>query len=241
MPKIDLTDPETKQEFEEALAAKLAEETAGLKGNQQKLLDDLKKAQAKLKEMPEGFDPEEWRKLKEAEAKRTEDEAKKAGEWDRLKAEMIQKHQKDVDAITTERDSLRKRYEDHVIRSEVVSAIAKANGVPDILFPKVREAVKFIPGENGAEDAVVVVGKDGNPRIKDAKGTVYGLGDLLDELKNDDVWSRGFNASGASGGGAGGSKGSGGGASRTIKRAEFDGMSDADKAKHIADGGVIAD
>ncbi|MDP2322562.1 MAG: hypothetical protein Q8N51_00850 [Gammaproteobacteria bacterium] len=241
---MDLTTPEAKAAIA-AEAAKIAAEqvtaeTAALKATNDAIKAEKVKLADKLKAVPEDFDAEAWKKFRADETKRAEDDAQKKGEWDKLKGSMEQKLNETTTKLTGERDNAVKRYEEYFVRNEIVSAIAKADGVPEILISKVRESVKLIPGENGGADVVVVVNKDGTPRIKDAKGTPYGLDDLLGELKTDETWSRGFKASGASGGGAGGGGGKGGKA-KVLTRAEFGKLTHEDRKKFTKDGGTLTD
>jgi hypothetical protein len=250
---LDLNDPEVKSALDAAakqLAAELvAGETAGLKKSQQELLKEKKALEARIAGLPQDFDPEEYTRLREEADKQREEREKAAGNWEKLKLELIQKHDAAMKKAAAEREALEaerqaaiKRYQAYFVESAVTSAIAKSDGLPQILMPHVLSNVKFVPGENGAADGVLVVGKDGSPRLKDGKGAVMGLDDLLAEMKADDIFGRGFKASGASGGGAGGSGGANGGAGgKTMKRAAFDALGPAERSAFMRGGGSLVD
>jgi hypothetical protein len=201
-------------------------ETAGLKNAlaaERKAKADFEKA---LKGF-EGIDPEEARRLK-AEAEQVAlDKLKSKGDWEtrekqlqeRLAAD-LKKHQDQYAGEIAKRDEegkrLRQSLERHLIEAEATAAIAAAGGVPELLLPHVKSAVKVIE-ENG-EFVARVMGADGNPRIADVKGTPFKIANLVEELKGNQVFGRAFAASNAGGSGAPNNTAGGGGGSITLSR-----------------------
>jgi hypothetical protein len=250
---LDLNDPEVKKAIDDAVktvvAERVAAETAGLKRSRDAVLAEKKALEDKLKDLPGDLDIDEYTRLKtEAEKQRQERELA-AGNFEKLRAELIAKHEAamkkaadEAQKVAAERDAAAKRYQSYYIESAATAAIAKADGIPELLMPRVLGHLKFVPGENGEADSVQVVGKDGQPRFKDGKGGVIGLDDFVSELKADDVWARGFKASGASGGGANGSGGASGGAGgKKVTRPVFDSYSPAQRAEFVKAGGQVTD
>jgi hypothetical protein len=232
---LDLNDPEVKA----ALEARVAEETGGLKKSRDELLKETKDLKARIKALPEDFDPAEYSKLKTEAETRREQQALEAGEFEKLREQITAKHAKELEKLSGERDSALKRYQDFRVQNEVLAAITTADGIPQILLPHVMAQVQFKPGKDSAEDAVVVVDRNGQPRLTD-KGEPVSLGGLIGELRADEIFSRAFKSSGASGGGAGGSGGASGGAGgKTMKRAAFEGLNAEQKMAFSKSGGTL--
>lgn len=146
-----------------------------------------------------GLTAEEIAELVEEKKKTDEDKAKKAGEWDKLRAQMNAEHEKKLsekDSEITKRTSALEKY---LIESAATSAIAAAKGVPALLLPHVMKHMKVVE-EDGDFKAVVTNAK-GEPRV-DGKGEPLTIDALIAEMKADvDVFGRAFESSGQSGGG----------------------------------------
>lgn len=108
----------------------------------------------------------------------------------REKVGLKEKHAEEVAAITA-------KYQDYRLRTEAVTAIAKAGGFPELLLPHVIGRLRL------DDDRVTVVNEQGQTRVKD-KGAAFTLDDLVAEFRASDTFSVAFRASGASGSGAGG-------------------------------------
>lgn len=158
-----------------------------------------------------GKSPDEIQELLEAAAKAEEEKAAKGGEWDKLKAQMVEKHNKELENERTSKGRLRSTLERHLIDGAAVAAIAEAKGVPQLLLPHVRAHVKVVEDENGDFVARVVDAK-GDPRVN-SKGDFMSISDLVGEMRQNEVFGRAFESSGAGGSGTpanGGSKSSSG-------------------------------
>lgn len=152
-----------------------------------------------------GKTPEEISELLELQRKADEDKMNKAGEWDRLKAQMNDQHTVALTAERAKSEAKDKALAKHLVDAAAVSALAAAKGVPELLLPHIRNAVKVIE-ENG-EYAVRVLDSSGSPRVN-GKGEFLSITDLVSEMRTSDVFSRAFDASGVTGGGAAASAGS---------------------------------
>lgn len=242
---FDINDPETKAAVDKLIADTAAAEAAkaeGLKKNNAELLAEKKRLAAlaeRAKGLPDDFDLEAYTAEREAAAKRAEEDAKKRGEFEQLTAKQKAAHEAETKKLKDEAEQNRKRYEDSVVEAATTRAIAAADGIPEILMPKVLASIKFKPGADGARDGVEVVNPDGSAKMGPTGGPMT-LAELVAELREDDVWARGFKGTGASGGGANGGGGSGG-KEKTIKRADFEKLSPDDRAKVFRDGKKLVD
>lgn len=196
----------------EIVAAKVSEETDGLKRKRDELLAELRTAKGKIKALPEGFDPEKYATLLAAEAEREENEAKAAGDWDKLKGQLVDTHTAAIGEKDTLIASLKGALDRELIDNKLLAEIAKAEGNTDLLMPHVRRQVKLF--EADGKYTVKVIDSEGTPRIHGAQGAEMPVASLLEEMKENDIFAPAFKGSRASGSGANGS-GSGGGAGKT--------------------------
>src|SRR5262245_37744608 len=211
--------------------AELPHEVKGLKSAldaERKAKDDFEKS---LKGF-EGIDPEEARRLK-AEAEKIEsDKLKQKGDWetrekqlkDQLAAELAKRDQHFQSELKTREDriaTLQGALEKSLIEAHATAAIAAAKGVPELLLPHVMRQVKIVE-ENG-NFVVRVLDAQGQPRIANVKGDPFTITNLVDEMKNNSIYGRAFEASGA--GGSGATKTEGGKTGmRTVRRSDQEAM-----------------
>ncbi len=176
------------------------EDVSGVKSALEKERAERKKYEKKVKQWEAlGKSDEEIRELLDAQKSVEEDRAKKAGEWDKLKAQMNADHDKKLgekDSEITKRTSALEKY---LIESAATSAIAAAKGVPALLLPHVMKHMKVVE-EDGDFKAVVTNAK-GEPRV-DGKGEPLTVDALIAEMKADvNVFGRAFESSGSTGSG----------------------------------------
>ncbi len=172
------------------------EDTTALKGalqKERKAREDRDK-QAKVWERI-GKTPDEISELLEAQQQREQTEAERKGEWDKLRAQMNDKHQTELKNKDETIGQMRKRLEAELVDAKAVSAIASADGNPRLLLNVVKGFVKVDDGFN-----VVVVDSKGDPRVN-AKGEPLSISDLITELRSDSDYGQAFKGSGQSGGG----------------------------------------
>jgi len=208
------------------------EDTTGLKSALDKERKAAKEAASQAAAWSKlGKSPEEIQALVDAQAQAEAEKLTKAGEWDKLRAQMNEKHQQELAAVNgkvTAKDQALSKY---LVDAAATSAIASAKGVPELLLPHVRGAVKVI--EDNGEYAVRVVDASGNPRVN-GKGEFLTISDLVIEMKQSEVLGRAFEGSGATGSGASGTQGKGG--AKTISRADFDALSPNERANVLKTG-----
>lgn len=183
------------------------EDPVGLKSALQKEREAAKNANKQAAAWAAlGKTPEEIQQLVEAQAQAERDKLVKGGEWDKLKAQMLEQQAKEREQLESKLKAKDSAIERHLIDGEAKAAIAAAKGVPTLLLPHVKAHVRVV--EEGGEYVVRVVDKQGNPRV-DGKGEFLSIADLVGEMRQDAVFGRAFEASGTTGGGAGGSPGGG--------------------------------
>lgn len=183
-----------------------------------------------------GKTPEEIQALVEAQRKADEDKAMKGGEFEKLKQQIIDQHKGELAKKDERIGSLTKSLERRLIDADATAAIAGAKGIPALLLPHVRASVKVV--EDNGDFKVQVVDSQGNPRVN-GKGEFLSIADLVDEMRQSDVFGRAFEPSGTAGGGAQGG-GSGGGA-KVIKQAAFDALPAKQRAEKMSQGYTVVD
>ena len=178
------------------------EDTTGLKNalnaerkNREDLAKQLK-AWDKTGKKPEEIS-ELIAKLEEDEAKRAE----KAGEWDKLKAQLVESHKKELGKKDEELRKMRTSLEGYLIDSAATAVIAELKGVPQLLLPHIKIAAR-VKDTNGAY-SVEIIDSNGTPRLK-STGEGMTIKELVEEMKQSEIFGRAFEATGTTGSGAGG-------------------------------------
>lgn len=199
------------------------------------LAKELEAAQERMK----GFDPDEYAALKKERDEREIQSATKKGEFEKLKAQLLERQQTELAAKDQLNKAMRSSLESYLVDSEATRAIASAKGVPELLLPHVRAQVRVI--EDGGRFAAKVVDRDGNPRIGDANGEPMTINQLVAEMRQSEIYGRAFEASGASGSGASQSRSAAGGGQKGITRSAFDALSQTAQYAHVKGGGTVTD
>lgn len=217
-PIIDKTtfealDPLFQAEYEEKegqyhLKIEGVEDNSGLKkalGAERRLRGDLEKKVKRWEEL--GKTPEEIDELIAKANLNEEEKLKSAGQWDRLKAQLIDGHAQELkkkDLVIAERDravtAMRSTLEHHLIDAQATAAIADQKGTPDLLLPIVQRQIKVI--EKDGKYDLQVVDKAGEQRFNAKTGDPLTVIELVTELKGHDKYGRAFEGSGQSGGGS---------------------------------------
>lgn len=171
--------------------------------------------------------------------KDAEAEAERKGEWEKLRAQMNEKHgvelnKKDL-AIKEKEDKaekLRSQIERYLVDAKATAAIAAAEGEPELLLPLVKKFIKVAQGEDG-EFSTSIVDDKGGPRVN-GKGDPLTVEELLAEFKASEKLGRAFKASGASGGGSAPGGGSNPKTPAGVPKSWSEAKTPEDKAKFIA-------
>lgn len=194
------------------LDAEGVEDVEGLRGNRDEILKEKKKLEKKLAEFGE-LTPEEAKQLKDFRESEAERKAKEAGEFDKLRTQIVEKHTKELtkkDEAIAKRDKALDRY---IRRAAATQAIMDNEGT-DLLLPHVLDRLKLV--EKDDEYAVVVTTEAGDPMV-DTKGAAVPPKDFVASLKLIDKYKGGFRGTGASGSGAENRSSAGAGAAVVAK------------------------
>jgi hypothetical protein len=146
-----------------------------------------------------GKTPEEIQALLDAQAQAEHKRLSEAGEFDKLKSQMLEQHKSELAKKDSETKALRNRLEQHLVDAAGVAAISAADGSAELLLPHVKAKVKVI--EEGGDYAVRVVDPSGNPRVN-AQGEFLSIADLVSEMRQSDTFAPCFKAPSTTGGGA---------------------------------------
>ncbi|HEX7048648.1 MAG TPA: hypothetical protein VF188_00430 [Longimicrobiales bacterium] len=171
----------------------------GLKRAKNELLDEKKQLQAKLEAFGD-LTPEKVEELRKAAEGKGASADKKVQELEAKLAEVSKAAQLEIQKAKDEAEKARQAYHNSFIEGEIVKALAEVKGSPKLLTDVMKRAVQV--KEQDGKLAVVVLGKDGQPRIKDSQGNPFGLVDLAMELREDPEYGRAFEPSGKTGSGA---------------------------------------
>lgn len=182
-----------------------------------------------------GKSPEEVQALFEAQAQAERDKLQKGGEWDKLRAQMTEQQKAELAKKDERIGTLTKSLERRLVDADAVAAIAAAKGSSALLLPHVRASVKVI--EDNGDFKVQVIDAAGNPRVN-GKGEFLTITDLVSEMRQSEIFGRAFEATGTAGSGAASSSGVTG---NTIKRAAFDALKPAERAKSMQSGVKVID
>lgn len=201
------------------LDAEGVESLPGVAGLRRKR-DELLRTNRQLKDQAttyEGFDLEEYDRLKQAEIDAKNEARNKSGNIDEirtdyegqitgLKSAAAVAEQKANDKIAKEQAAARGYFQ----TAEISQALTKAKGAPELLSHVIKKGTKVELNDAGKFE-LHVVDEAGTRRIKDAAGTFMQLDDLVTEIKKNPTYGRAFEGTGAGGSGASGDGDLGGG------------------------------
>lgn len=182
----------------------------GLKKAKQDLLDEKKTLQTKLTAYGD-VTPEKLQELKDA-AKGSGKEGQRITELEQKLEQQSRQAQLEVQQAKDEAKKATGAAEMYFKRSEIQRAVKAAKGEPALLEHEMMKSLQVKQLENG-EYALVVIGRDGQARIKDSQANPFSIDDLVTELKGNPTFGRAFDGLGKSGSGADPNAGGGSGGS----------------------------
>lgn len=212
------------------------DDIGGLKAKNAEVIQANKALRDKLKAF-EGLDPDEVRAAIQAKAHAEEEQARRAGEFDKLKDKLVKAHESERQTWTGRYERMRARAYDRDVVAAGRAALAPVVVTPesvDLLLPHLKQRVKMVEDEQG-DFAVVVTDERGDPAIKGPKGDPMSIADLVDEMAKDKRFALAFKGMGAKGSGTTTSS-SGNYTIRSLK----DLSSDAAKVAFIQEHGLAA-
>lgn len=150
----------------------------------------------------DGYDPEKIQGLikqqKDLERKQLEEQ----GRYEELIEQMQTERETELNKIKEEKDTelgtMKKTLEKYFIDNAVTESLSKEGGSPKLLGKHIKEQLKVV--EEGGEYKTVVLNSEGEPRTKRG-GALFTVDDLVQEMKNDDEYARGFSAPNVTGSG----------------------------------------
>lgn len=191
--KIDWTNEEQRKQ---AINAEIQQATAGLLNKRDELLGEVKTLKEKLKAF-DGFDIEEFNKLKADLEKQHKDKHVKDGNVE----ELIKRHEAEKQQLIADRDKKvadlekklterEKAFESELVKAAVSTAIGESKGNMTLLLPhvtsKVRAALK------DGQYQIEVVDDKGNARINPKDASPLSIKGFLDELKQNKDYAVAF-------------------------------------------------
>lgn len=219
-----LLDEGKAEEADKALSEYMAGQVEGLKKKNDELLADIRKRKDERDELSKRLDA-----LEADKQKLDEDAATKAGDVEKLKAQLEERYGKQIKALTDEKDALNGKLKKHVVEEGLTSALVKAG-----VAPQYMDAAKALIKTNTEAE---IGDNDGLPFAKfDGKAVT----DFVADWAKSDNGKHFVSAKNNSGGGSNGTN-EGGKASdgKTMTRADFDQLSPAEKSKFSIEGGRL--
>ena len=217
------------------------EDVSGLKSALQKERENNKGLNSQLRQLKDqvdGVDVEEYNRLKELEQKAEEEKAKKAGEWDKLRGQMTEKHNEELAKRTTREKALLAALEKKTIDAEAIAALNELKGNVTLLLPHVKNHVQMVE-EDGAFVARVV-DDAGNPRVN-GEGKFLTVKELVSEMRDQETYAKAFDNTMKGGAGTppsgSGQDGQGGGGGTPPKDLKRSAMSTKEKVEFIKEHG----
>jgi hypothetical protein len=210
------------------------EDTSGLRSaleKERKAARDLEKRVKKWEAL--GKSEEEIQALLSAAEQAEHEKASKAGEWEKLRAQMNEKHEAALRAEADKSTKMRATLERYLVDAAATTAIAAAKGVPELLLPHVQRHVKVV--EEDGDFVARVVDAKGDPRVN-SKGEHMTISDLVGEMRQSEVFGRAFESSGNAGSGK--QPGNGAGGAGATRKSDF--KSEKDRAAYVEKHGVEA-
>jgi len=133
---VDTTTPEFQKALEDAVAAKVAEETEGLRLNRGEVLKEKKSLADKLRKYKD-IDPEKYAELVATQEEAERKAAEASGDFEALKKQLVDQHVKELDTEKSKGEKLTRSLENYLVRAAATKAIADAEGAVDLLLPHV--------------------------------------------------------------------------------------------------------
>ena len=198
------------------------EDVTGLKNKSAELLAEIKKQKALLEKYGD-LDPDAAKAALDAKEAAENDKLKAAGAFEELKKKLEERHAKELEQATAERDRLignlkRERLQNYLVEKGVLADRA-AYALVDI-----NEQIELASDDSGF-----------SLRLKGGIGDAKELETVVEGLKAKSPFL--FAANGAQGSGASGSDTKGGSTAKTMPHAQWKGLTPQEQAAFIKEGG----
>jgi hypothetical protein len=196
---LDLEDPETKAAIaaaaQEAAKSLIESEHAGLIAKRDELLGINKTLKENLKTF-DGVDADQFRSMQSEAEKAEEDKLRANKDFDTILSNQQTKLQGVIGDKDASIEKLKGQLHKEKITTVATRALAEAKGSPELLMPHLTNRLSL------DDDMAVVVNDKAGGRMFNGQGEPATISDLVDEMKNDPIMSRAFDAGVKSGTGA---------------------------------------
>lgn len=214
------------------------EDVSGLKNTVAALRKERSDAEAQLAKYKDLGDAEKAKEALKKVQELEEQEARKAGEWDKLKTQMIEKHASEKADLNQKLKDMEKDVENLVVDREIATVLSDPDvgGKVRALTPHMKMRVKAV--KEGGNWKPIVHDGQGNPVIADGNGSPMTLKGLALEMRKDPEFAPLFQSNSRSGSGTppGSAAAGGNGNAKTARKG--DSQSLADNFADIASGKV---
>jgi hypothetical protein len=214
--------------------AEPAEAIAGLKNALASEKLTAKQRQERLDALEKG-DLVELQRLREEDRKRREKDAHDKGDWETLKNQLVEQHQKEIAELTKKLQAKDGIIEQVLVDNQAMSELAAAQVVsPKVMLPHIKPFLKVI--DEDGKPSIQVVDEKGKPRLSpDGKGSNMTVAQLIESFKQSADYQPFFKGTGGRGGGSDSDAGKGGG---NFDAKPHSAMTDDEKSKFITDHGL---
>ena len=186
-------------------------------------------------------DPDKYAELVKKAEELENSKNKGKDEWEKVREQMVQKHQEEITKLTNENNLLRSNWESEVVGGKLAAAILSEKGRPHFLTHELRKFVKTEFKDGRLEVTILNPDGSGNPMIADASGKLADFGHLVKHFKGLPEWGAAFEGVNASGGGKEPGQGGAGGSGKSMSRSEFEAKSPAEQMAFAKTGGIVTD
>lgn len=145
----------------------------------------LKQQVAKWEKL--GKSPDEIAELTAKAEQAEEQSLTKAGDWEKLRLQMVEKQTAEIKTLNEKYSALEARHREKTITAEATARIAEAKGNVKLLLPIIEKFVRL----DDEGHTVIVVDEKGDRRIN-AQGRDLTIAELVTELKSSDDYGQAF-------------------------------------------------
>lgn len=179
----------------------------GLRAESAKYRTKVRELEEKMAKFDE-IDPDEYRQLKQSQKEAENKKLEEKGEFEKLKGQMVESHQKELDKLQGEIENLKQQIAGSegelnttILQHEIAVAAATAKAInPKLVEMVAMQQMKVEKGEDGRR-VIKVLDADGNRRMDVKTGEPLTITQVIEEMKMTPDYAHLF-AGGKAGGGS---------------------------------------
>jgi len=186
--------------FDTAYTADFESQRNAMDNKNKELLEKL--AKSKDKQIPDDFDADGYKdyianksQIEEDQRKLDEDKLIATQNWDKLKNEMTNSHdktlKKETGRLQKDNDALRHALDSELIENIALKEIDKVDGSQTLLMPHIKDSIKTYQDDSGMFKTKVV-DSSGSDRINAETGNPMSVKELVSEFQANDLFSGAF-------------------------------------------------